>query len=644
MFRTIVAIARPQYDTISQLASRDVAFQLASLYLVCMLNWWAGHPYVAIGVATILTLSEVATNCVMNGRGPLRALSKDHKIAIVFVFCSVNTVLYVYPALWLAGDTSLAMKLISMMWIMGVQVYLANTWSRVPVFLAAMLTPAMLSMVFAFFLLRTTMPEPSSNTEWGIAMGFLLIFLYSGVDALRQQLSTERALLTAQNDAAARLTQLEDPHRTDALTGLLNRRAFDIALHVMLEDRLLENIEITVFLVDLDSFKPINDTYSHEAGDEVLVQIANRLCAEIGDNGIVGRLGGDEFICAVGHIEGPEAALEYAGTLSDALANMIPWNGRNLRISASIGIAMTGRCLSAVAATVAALCSAADQAMFAAKSSPNGDPALYQKHLFAPRMTPEDRQTLVESISSGALRPFYQPKIHLPTGQIIGFEALARWAHPTKGLCQPSEFIFQINELGLQGDFMVSITRAVMEDIQSMIALGLDPGQVSLNIPEVALATHSGRRDLKDLVIEHRDVAQHLTFEITEDVFIARAADTIQASIATFRAQGVRISLDDFGTGFASFHHLRELDFDEMKIDTSFVSGLGTDATAEVLVRGFLNIASGLGVSVVAEGVETEGQRRDLINMGCMIAQGYLFSGAVPLSEATALLEQQQAA
>jgi diguanylate cyclase (GGDEF)-like protein len=609
-----------------------------------MLAWWIGHPFVAIGVAVILTASEAVIYCVTHVKGPVRQLSKDQRVAIMLLMCSANTFLYLYPALCLAGDPSLAMKMISMMWIMGIQVYIANTWSRVPIFLAAMLSPAMLLLIGAFFLLQTTAPEASSMTEWGIAMGFLVIFLYSVIDTLRLQLAAEKALFTAQTEAASRMAQLEESHRRDPLTGLLNRRAFDKALHVMLEDRSLDDSEVTVFLVDLDSFKPINDTYSHEAGDDVLVQTARRLQRYVADNGIVGRLGGDEFICAVGQLDRPDDALDYALSLSQSMSGMIPWNGRNLKVGTSIGIAMTGNDAAAPPATVSALCSAADQAMFAAKSSPNGEPSLYQKHLFAPRMAAEDKQLLVESIASGALLPFYQPKFHLPTGQIIGFEALARWDHPTKGVCQPSDFIYQINELGLQGDFMVSIVRRVIEDIQSVLALGLDPGQVSLNVPEVALATHSGRRDLAMIVDANPDVAPHLTFEITEDVFIARAADTIQASIATFRAQGVRISLDDFGTGFASFHHLRQLDFDELKIDTSFVGGLGSDATAEVLVRGFLSIASGLGVSVVAEGVETEQQRRDLINMGCMTAQGYLFSEAVPFSQATALLQQQQAA
>ena len=644
MFRTIVASARPQYDTILRLIGRDLVLQLASLYLICILCWWVGHPVIAVSVALIMTCSEAVLYSIATAKGPMRGLARDHQIEILLLLCSANTFLYVYPALCLAGDASLAMKIIGLLWIMGIHVYLANTWSRVPIFLGAMLIPAMVLMIGAFFMLQTTTPEPSSMTEWGVALGFLAIFLYSVIDRLRLQIAIEKELFAAKTVAASRLTQLEESHRVDALTGLLNRRAFDMALDVMLENRALEGNEIAIILCDLDSFKPINDTYSHEAGDEVLVQTAKRLQDYIGDDGIVGRLGGDEFICAVGQIDGPDDALNYAQAMSYAISGLIPWNGRNLKVETSVGVALTGASDAAPPATVSALCSAADQAMFASKSSPNGGPFLYRRNLFAPSMTAEDKQSLVDSIASGALLPFYQPKIHLPTGQIIGFEALARWNHPSKGLRPPSAFIEQINELGLQGDFMVSIVRRVIEDIQAIIARGLDPGQVSLNVPEVALATHSGRRDLEEIVLANPEVAQHLTFEITEDVFIARAADTIQSSIAAFRAQGVRISLDDFGTGFASFHHLGQLDFDELKIDTSFVAGLGTDATAEVLVRGFLNIASGLGVSVVAEGVETEDQRRDLINMGCMTAQGYLFSEAVPLAQATTLLKKQQTA
>lgn len=644
MLSRIVNSTRPQFGAIARLAVRDVPFQIATGLLVCALCFAAGHPIIAVWVAVAIVGSETTLVRLIKGLFPFGGFERDRVILNALILCTTNIFLYLLPAVFLARDPSLAMKMTAMLWIMGVQVYIANSWSRVPAFLVSMLTVAMAMTVLAFFQLRHTPPEASSMTHWGIAMGFLFIFLYSSIDTLREHLSTEASLLRAQRDVGNRMSQLEEAHRHDALTGLLNRPAFDVALHIMLEDRKISGGEIAVFLVDLDSFKPINDTYSHEAGDEVLTKTARRLKDHVGEMGIVGRLGGDEFVISVQGLVDGDAAVAYGQSLSNAISGVIKWNDRNLKVGASIGVSLTGDNPSAPPATVPGLCSAADQAMFAAKSSPNGSPVMYKAHLFAPRMTPEDKQVLIEGIADRTLKPFYQPKIHLPTGQIIGFEALARWDHPTRGTRHPAEFIEQINELGLQGDFMISMANQVMDDVNAMLRAGLDPGQVSLNVPEVALATHSGRQDLHRIVARNPDVAQHLTFEITEDVFIARAADTIQASIATFRGLGVRISLDDFGTGFASFHHLRQLDFDELKIDTSFVAGLGHDATSEVLVRGFLSIASGLGVSVIAEGVETEQQSRDLINMGCLTAQGYLFSPAVPLERATDLLSKQQAA
>lgn len=641
MLNRIVAAARPQFRTVAHLTLRDVPFQIASVLLVCGLCWSVGYPWIAAGVFVAVVTGELILNQILRRRFVFRTLDTDRVILLALLLCSFNTMLYLLPALFLAKDPSLAMKIIGMMWIMGVQVYLANTWSRVPTFLCVMLLPAMMMMVIAFFLLRDSPPVPSAMTEWGIAAGFLVLFLYSSIDTLRQHLATESDLFQAQRQSEQRLAQLEEAHRLDALTGLLNRRAFDVALEVMLEDCRITSGEITVFLVDLDSFKPINDTYSHEAGDEVLIQTADRLRALIGQSGIVGRLGGDEFICALHDLSDPDEVLSYGADIAATISRPIHWNARTLKIVASVGAATTLTCS---LSGVQALCSAADQAMFAAKSSPSGGPILHETHLFAPRMTPEDKQKLVEDISDRALKPYYQPKIHLPTGNIIGFEALARWEHGENVIRQPAEFIDQINELGLQGDFMMSIAHQVVEDINKMLKRGLDPGQVSLNVSEVALATHSGRRDLRKIVADNPQAAKHLTFEITEDVFIARAADTIQASIASFRALGVRISLDDFGTGFASFHHLRQLDFDELKIDTSFVAGLGHDPTAEVLVRGFLNIASGLGVSVIAEGVETDAQARDLMNMGCVSAQGFLFSPAVEITSACKKLEDQKAA
>ncbi|WP_049833795.1 putative bifunctional diguanylate cyclase/phosphodiesterase [Octadecabacter temperatus] len=621
------------YAAITHLATRDYPLQSVTVLFLCAVCHYLGHTTLAVFTAVWLVISKVCAYFVCKRQSPFDQLPKDWALLALMALFFVNAILYVVPALVLASDPSIAMKLSAVLWVIGAQVYVTNTWSGVPTFVYTMLLPIMLLMVIVFLRLGSTVPVASTLSHWIVTFAFVGLFIYTSIDTLRGHLATEAALKNAERTATSRLLQLEEAQRIDGLTGLLNRPAFDVALQIMLEDRAHGNGEVAVFLVDLDSFKPINDTYSHEAGDRVLMETATRLQKHIGDLGIVGRLGGDEFILAI-QIDNGVDALGIAETLYQNIALPVLWTQHMLKVTASIGVSTTGANLR----TVPALCSAADQAMFAAKSSPNRAPVLYEEQLFTPRLSSDEKQALVDSIANETVKPYYQPKIHLPTGDIIGFEALARWEHPNNTLRLPCDFLRQINDLGLQGDFMISIASQVFRDVEAMLEHGLDPGQVSLNIPEVALATYSGRQDLHRIVAARPACAKHVTFEITEDVFIARAADMIQASIASFRDLGLRISLDDFGTGFASFDHLRQLDFDELKIDTSFVSDLGQDNTADVLVRGFLDIASGLGVSAIAEGVETEAQRQHLANMGCLIAQGYLFSAALPFDEATALL------
>lgn len=202
----------------------------------------------------------------------------------------------------------------------------------------------------------------------------------------------------------------------------------------------------------------------------------------------------------------------------------------------------------------------------------------------------------------------------------------------------PSEFLDDLEELGLMLDFTFSMLRQVLEDVTGWVEEGLDPGRVAVNVDEKVLATESGRREIEWLLAEYPKAHHHVIFEITEEVFIARSGDVIAASIAHFRAMGVQFSLDDFGTGYASFQHLRELEFDELKIDGGFVSGLGADPVANVIVDGFISIAHGLGVVVVAEGVETNEQLAFLRHRGCSCAQGFFFGPSMSHANTTHLL------
>lgn len=285
------------------------------------------------------------------------------------------------------------------------------------------------------------------------------------------------------------------------------------------------------------------------------------------------------------------------------------------------------------------LCAGADQAMYRAKSDPEASVVLYRSDEFAPRLTLEDRNILSQAIQKNQILPHYQPKVSPKSGKILGFEALARWNHPERGIIEPKDFLPMVTEFGLHGDLLGHMAQQVLTDMDKIVKAGLDCGQISINVPEVTLATLSGRSELASKIDAYPHLRKHLTFEITEDVFIARSGDMIQRSITFFRKSGIRVSLDDFGTGFASFQHLRVLEFDELKLDTSFVQGLGVDPAAGVLVDSFLSIGKGLGVQVVAEGVESRAQLSLLQQMGCEVVQGHLFGAAMPLHEAITLLQ-----
>ena len=642
MLRYLKAINRSHFEDVSRMITRDTPVQVVAALIVCTLTFWAGHTAIAVLIGIWMVCVEWVTFRLVKRLAPFASFERDQILLLTLILGCANAIIYLIPSLYLAGNPSVAMKLMAIIWVLGVQIHITNTWSRVPTFLLARLVPTFFMLVLTVFQASATTPAPSTQIEWTVALAFVFAFIYISIETIRHHIITERSLVEAEAEATARATQLEDAQRLDVLTGLLSRRAFDKALDVMLADSVAEEGHIAVFVIDLENFRPINHTYSHVAGDVVLETIAGRLKEMVSLTGIVGRMGGDEFICAICDVESHDAALQLAGDMRLVISRAIGWNDHHLKICASIGVSMTNSWAADNLPSVNKLCSTADQAMYAAKATGKREPVIYQPDVFEPRMSPQDRQTLIEAISTGDLRPHYQPKMNLQTGKIIGFEALTRWHHPDGSIREPDEFLSQIKDIGLQGDLIKTIAHQVIKDIRRLKKQDLNPGQVSINLPEFTLATVNGCRDLETIILDNRDIAEHLAFEITEDVFIARAADVIQSSLTKFRNLGVRISLDDFGTGYASFQHLRNLDFDELKIDTSFVKDLGQDAAAGVLVRGFLDIAKGLDIDVVAEGVETNDQKQALINMGCQMAQGYLFSPVVPFDQATALLLTQQ--
>jgi diguanylate cyclase (GGDEF)-like protein len=619
---------RHQTRIVLHITNRDMFKRIAALAMVLAICWYGGAAPGLFVAAGIILLTEVVIRLCGD---TIPARDEDLGLPLILTVWAVNsvsTVAYLWPSVILASHGSVALLLMGFMWMFGLFVHISNSFVALPVYNWSQMIPAFGTALYVIWTASGADHVTGHLGEWLVLMAGLTVYASNTIETINQQKDTQQALTAARSEAEQRLRALEHMTRHDPLTGLRNRQAFDQAVAGMLGRR-RGNGRIAVFLLDLDGFKPINDTYSHEAGDCVLVTIARRLEELAGQAGIAARLGGDEFGLALPDITSAAAARRFAAQVTAAVAEPIPWGEKVLRIATSVGICLS----SPTESTVPALCSAADQAMYRAKSEGVGRAVFYDAEAFPNRLTQSDRDALVEAVANGQIRPHYQPKVDLATGRIFGFEALARWDHPDRGLLAPAHFLDHINDLGLQGDFLIAMTRHVVGDIATLVEDGFDPGQVSLNLPEIALATHSVRQDLDNILAAHRHVLHHLIFEITEDVFVARSADIIRDSIARFRLAGLRISLDDFGTGFASFRHLRRLEFDELKIDPSFVRDLGTDPAAAVLVEGFLSIARGLGVAVIAEGVETEEQRRRLLAMGCRLAQGYLFGRAMPLDE-----------
>lgn len=631
----VLTLEKLRHETrfVSLVSTRDTAKRLASATMILGICWYAGLGQSVLSMAALILTFEVSGK-VIAAKMPAR--DEDIGLGLLLAMWLTNipsTIAYLLPALMLATQPSVALLLGGMLWIFGVYVHISNTFVALPIYNWSQMLPAFLASFALFWLASTTQFVNSDMIDWGITSALAIVYGINTIETLTLQKDTQTALDAARTEANARLRSLEHLNQHDPLTGLLNRTAFDAALELLLVNRPPTH-RLAVFLMDLDGFKPINDTYSHKAGDTVLIEVGQRLRAVAGDRGIVARFGGDEFAMAVSMIDSETAAQKLADQIAETLQKPIRYGERILEVGVSIGLNLTG----IADDSVSGLCTGADQAMYQAKVEMGKNWVMYDPDVLPHRLSLTDRHVLLRAMNLGEIRPYYQPKVDLDSGSVCGFEALARWQHPDLGLRPPSTFLRQINELGLQGDFLLHMTRQILTDVSTMVADGLDPGQMSINIPEVALATHSGTRDLDALLSEFPLAAGHITFEITEDVFIARSGEMIKNSIKHFRRSGVRISLDDFGTGFASFQHLRQLEFDELKIDTSFVQGLGIDPAAEVLVGGFLSIASGLGVQVIAEGVETSDQLHRLRQLGGKFAQGYLFGRAMPLDEARILL------
>jgi diguanylate cyclase (GGDEF)-like protein/PAS domain S-box-containing protein len=428
----------------------------------------------------------------------------------------------------------------------------------------------------------------------------------------------------------------------DGLTDLPNRTLFvDRVSHALLRRRERSGGDLAVLFVDLDEFKVVNDSLGHPVGDRLLREVGLRLvpCARDGDT--VARLGGDEFAILV---EGPDAALTataLAERVLDALAPGIEIDGELLVVGASIGIAVLG----AGPAGADELLRDADLAMYVAKRSGKNcyelyDPSMYEAAVRRRQLSAELRTAIDED----QLVVHYQPIVDLRGTRAVGVEALVRWLHPTRGMVSPAEFIPLAEETGLVVDLGRVVLRQACADVAAWRSAGVvdDDLYVTVNLSARHLAQDSLVGDVSGALRGAGLPAANLVLEVTETT-VMHDVDLTSARLAELKALGVRVAVDDFGTGFSSLSYLSRFDVDVLKVDKSFVDRLTTHDDGAVLVRAVVDLAGALGLRTVAEGIETVEQLRVLEELGCGYGQGYYFARPMPASAVAELLAQADA-
>ncbi|UVM54750.1 EAL domain-containing protein [Pseudomonas sp. B21-012] len=431
-------------------------------------------------------------------------------------------------------------------------------------------------------------------------------------------------------DEVAAHARIQHLSMHDALTGLANRNK----LSRFLDQALLKGQDatpLTLLLLDLDSFKPINDSLGHAAGDAVLLEVAARLRESTRDGDLVARLGGDEFVLVMNGMDSRNEIDRFCARLIDSLHQPIYFEEQALHIGASLGVAQTR--LQGFDAGELIRC--ADIALYQAKAEGKNT-----WRYFSPEMNEQIQyrrqleNDLRKALKNNEFILHYQPRYRLETLEIVSVEALVRWQHPVEGLLGPDTFI----PLAEQTDLIVPLGRWVLREACETARNWPAGLLVSVNLSPAQFSRSDVVRDVHQILVETGFPAQRLELEITENVML----NDIEGALGTMNALkelGVRLNMDDFGTGYSSLGYLRTYPFDSIKIDKRFIAGLSSDGNDRAVVQAIINLGKAMGLTVTAEGVETEQQLKALGKEQCHEVQGYYLSKPIDKLAFEALLQ-----
>lgn len=441
--------------------------------------------------------------------------------------------------------------------------------------------------------------------------------------------------ITTQEDITERVrseARIAHLARHDVLTELPNRLMFRERLDSFLRAARDAGQRVAVLCLDLDRFKGVNDNFGHPAGDELLVAVAARLRDCVRAEDLIARLGGDEFavVSLISSDEGDPAQL------AARLVAKVGGEYRFDRFAASIGVSVGIAVAPDDGDSADVLLKKADMALYRAKADGRGTFHLFEPAMETERVARQARETdLQRAHAEGEFDLYFQPMVELPSGRICAAEALLRWRHPQRGLVSPGEFIPLAEETGL----IVPLGEWVMRRACAEATRWPEDMRVAVNLSPVQLKGDTIIHAVRDSLASTGLKPDRLEVEITETALID---DEDIACLRRMRELGVRLSLDDFGTGYSSLSHLRRLPFDRLKIDRSFISDVTENADSAAIVRSLIALGQSLGMTTVAEGVETCEQRDWLIAAGCSHAQGYLFGMPQPVGQLAALFSEPQ--
>lgn len=420
----------------------------------------------------------------------------------------------------------------------------------------------------------------------------------------------------------------------DPLTGFHNRRAVSETGGEMLAKARKRGKEVAMVMFDLDHFKNVNDVHGHSIGDSLLKGVATEIEALMPPSALCARLGGDEFACALPYdVENPEVVDRIVEATVARLAQPFDANGVFAHVSASAGIAHSAPDCQ----TIDALMRRADIAMYASKRAGRNRYVWFDHSMEVElRTRSELESSMRQGIVAGEFVPYFEQQIDLTTERLQGFEVLARWNHPTKGMVMPDDFIPIAEETGMIGDLSLSIMSQALAEAKNW-----DPSlSISVNVSPTQLKDQWLPQKIVKILVESGFPATRLEVEITESALLDNLA-LAQSIVGSLKNQGIRIALDDFGTGYSSLAHLRALPFDRIKIDKSFVVSINENSESNAIVNAIARLGENLNMPVTAEGIEDAAIQERLRQLGCHKGQGWYYGRPTSIAATRTLLAER---